>query len=98
MRFLRLSLSIALAAFLAAPLSAALAQGTATVRGRVLDEQGLRWEDTRRFCYLRSALRMSQIAGSSGPSTHTENPRRARLFAKSIFSRKLRAFSRNSHS
>src|SRR6266436_2087597 len=47
---------------------------------------------------LGSDLRMSQIAGSSGPSTHTEKPRRRYVRARLSFSLKLRAFSRKTHS
>src|SRR5947207_14675314 len=41
---------------------------------------------------------MSQIAGSSGPRTQTENPRSRYVRARLSFSRKLRAFSRKTHS
>src|ERR1700693_1744896 len=47
---------------------------------------------------LDSDLRMSQIAGSSGPNTHTEKPRRRYVRARFSFSLQLRAFSRKTHS
>jgi len=45
-----------------------------------------------------SFLNKSQIRSSSGPSTHTENPRTFFSFARSSFALKERASSRKSHS